>query len=177
MRCERSAPWTAARLTVLLALTALAGCGGPKLAPVSGRVTCDGKPLANAALVLAPIPADANALEAPRAASAAVIDGRIENVTTFKKGDGAFVGRHRVQITLEFPESCPCLPVGEIIEKGSHIGRSIGGNRQSAYRQARLPTQLQIFPRGDDQAQPGRIFQQGQDQIGGGGQCLLHIVQ
>jgi hypothetical protein len=106
------------RLPSVLAVLAAglsAGCGGAKLAPVSGRVTCDGKPLESAAIIFSPIPENENDLEGPKAANGGVNNGRFEFVSTFKEGDGAFVGRHRVLITLEHPESCRCLPTNEII--------------------------------------------------------------
>jgi hypothetical protein len=92
----------------------LTGCGS-KLAPVSGRVTCDGKPLECAAITLSPLPENANDLESPRAANGGINKGRLEYVSTFRQGDGAIIGKHRVLITTEFPESCPCLPTKEIV--------------------------------------------------------------
>jgi hypothetical protein len=106
----------AARLSAaLLALPPLFGCGAPALAPVSGRVTCDGKPLPLGTILFSPLPASGTDLESPKAAGGGISNGRFEYVTTFKQGDGAFIGKHRVMVTMEFPESCPCLPTKEII--------------------------------------------------------------
>jgi hypothetical protein len=101
-------------VAVLLGGVLLTGCSS-KLAPVSGRVTCDGKPLECAAITLSPLPENANDLESPRAANGGINNGRLEYVSTFKQGDGAVIGKHRALITVEFPGSCPCLPTKEII--------------------------------------------------------------
>jgi hypothetical protein len=105
-----------ARLSLAAAvLAAAAGCGNPNLAPVAGRVTCDGKPVKDAAIIFSPLPANENDRESFRAANGGINNGRFEFVSTFKEGDGAFVGKHRVLITMEFPGSCPCLPTKEIV--------------------------------------------------------------
>jgi hypothetical protein len=45
---------------IALGLLTLAGCGGPKLVPVSGMVTADGKPLTRGLLTFNPDPAKGN---------------------------------------------------------------------------------------------------------------------
>jgi hypothetical protein len=85
------------------------------MAPVKGRVTCDGKPLPDAAIILSPLAVNENDLEAPRAANGGINNGRFEYVSTYKEGDGAVIGKHRVLITMESPQSCRCLPTKEII--------------------------------------------------------------
>ena len=83
------------------ALVPLAGCGGPVLVPLKGRVTCNGKPVADAALIFSPIPKSESDRESAKAAAAGTdADGRFE-VSTYKVGDGAIVGKHRVAITLD----------------------------------------------------------------------------
>lgn len=76
--------------TVILPLAAI-GCSRPAdLGEVAGTVTLDGKPLARGRL----------ALECPghRPASARIEDGRILEVTTYRPGDGAAIGRHRIAV-------------------------------------------------------------------------------
>lgn len=74
-------------------LVAAAGCGRgdrPPLAPVTGSVTYLGKPLVRGRISLFP--------ETGRSSEGRIVDGRIVDVSTFDKGDGAVVGRHRIQI-------------------------------------------------------------------------------
>ena len=71
-------------------LVALAGCGGPKLAPVKGRVTVAGKPVRQGRIMFYPA-------GAPGATGAIAQDGTF-SLTTLKPGDGAVIaspGRHR----------------------------------------------------------------------------------
>jgi hypothetical protein len=85
---------------VVLALL-LAGCGGSyKIAPVSGRVMLDGKPLANALVQFLPAEGED---KAPRPTSIGTTDaeGRYSLVlNTPQKTKGAVVGKHKVMITL-----------------------------------------------------------------------------
>ncbi len=71
-----------------------AGCGGPDrpdLAPVSGVVSYQGKPLAGAQVSF-------HNAKSPRVASG-VTDAQGEfTLTTFDEGDGALVGEHRVSV-------------------------------------------------------------------------------
>jgi hypothetical protein len=80
-----------------------AGCGGVsyKTAPVSGRVTLDGRPLPNATVEF--IPEVGAGEKAPPPSSVGVTDGggRYSLVLAdVRKSDGAVVGKHRVLITL-----------------------------------------------------------------------------
>jgi hypothetical protein len=86
LRCE---------IAFLLAALALSGCvkSGPELAPVSGRVTLDGKPLENADVVFQP--------ENPGSPSygRTAADGSYE--LGYKQGiAGALVGKHTVSIRV-----------------------------------------------------------------------------
>lgn len=76
---------------LLIALTLpLAGCGGPKLARVQGKVTVAGKPVRKGRIMFYPA-------GAPGATGAIAEDGSY-SLTTHKPGDGAAVGEHRVAI-------------------------------------------------------------------------------
>lgn len=76
------------------------GCGGPKFVPVSGKVTLDDKPLANATIGFYP-------LEVKEGAATFNSSGRTnENgeytlSAALTKNKGAVVGKHRVSITVE----------------------------------------------------------------------------
>jgi hypothetical protein len=88
----------------------LAGCGSePKTAPVSGRVTLDNKPLANATLQFVP------ASEANTSQNSAVgttgEDGRYSLVLNSNSNvKGALVGKYKVIITLGTPGAAEAKP-------------------------------------------------------------------
>lgn len=92
-------------LVVLLA--AVAGCGqsGPQIAPVQGRVTLDGRPLAQADITFQP--AGAQRASIGRSDS----DGRYE--LAYKRGQpGAIVGEHtvNVEVSSELVKNPPPIP-------------------------------------------------------------------
>lgn len=95
------APCAAACAAALVAMGVLgaAGCGkgsGRKVVPVSGRVTIDGKPAPNIAVVFQPV---AGGKEEAGVGSTGVTDaqGRFTlTLTGTEKRPGAVVGRHRV---------------------------------------------------------------------------------
>ena len=88
------------RLSLCLPLAAVlaTGCGGSKLAPVSGKITLDNKPLPKARITFQPMEGGVN----PGVGSYGVADANGEY--TLKpvdgKGSGALVGKHRVEISL-----------------------------------------------------------------------------
>ena len=94
------------RLTIVaLFLILITGCGksGPQIAPVHGRVTLDGKPLANADIRFQP-----DGPERPSVGSTDS-DGRYELM--YKRGQsGAVVGQHTVRIWVS-PEIVPHPPI------------------------------------------------------------------
>jgi hypothetical protein len=77
---------------LLLSCIVLAGCGPsrPATAPVSGRVTYAGKPVGVGQIMFQPE-------EGRPALGSLGADGRY-TLTTFKSGDGAPLGKHRVMI-------------------------------------------------------------------------------
>ncbi|MDZ7617281.1 MAG: carboxypeptidase-like regulatory domain-containing protein [Patescibacteria group bacterium] len=87
-------PPLAPRLALACLLIA-AGCGGPTI-PCTGEVLLDGKPLPNAAVMF--IPADGS-----RAATGKTDSAGCFRLTTFRLGDGAFPGEHRVTIAAFTP--------------------------------------------------------------------------
>jgi hypothetical protein len=76
-----------------------AGCNRSSVAQVSGRVTLDGLPLANAVVLFQPI----NASDNPGSGSVAKTDadGRFVLRQIQPNRPGASVGKHRVRITME----------------------------------------------------------------------------
>jgi hypothetical protein len=84
-------------LALPLALTVGCGSGG-KYAPVSGRVTLNGQPLANATVSFQPIAE--GSLEAPAPGSTGQTNANGEFTLMSAGGrSGAWVGKHRVRIT------------------------------------------------------------------------------
>jgi len=83
---------TAQVLAWPVALLLLAGCGSgrPETVPVSGKITYDGKPVTEGKIVFHP--------EQGRSASGQIGPDGSYTLTTFDKGDGAVLGKHRVTI-------------------------------------------------------------------------------
>jgi len=86
---------------IVLMLAAIAGCGGRKIAPVSGTVTLDGQPYPNAIVSFQPIGTRAN-IE-PGRGSVGVTDeqGRFTLRYDGSGRSGAMVGKHRVRICTD----------------------------------------------------------------------------
>jgi hypothetical protein len=94
-------------LTVLVACLLPCGCGGPgyKLAPVSGRVTLNGKPLAAVQVSFQPSQ-EGKSEPGPGSFGATDADGRYSLKTvTEPPADGAVVGRHVVTFRARAPQS------------------------------------------------------------------------
>ena len=87
-------------------LLVLSGCGGdlPKLGTVKGKVTFDGKPLANAGVVFTPIDGGRQSMAMTDQ------DGNYELVY-LRDIPGAKVGQHGVQITAADGESAKQEPI------------------------------------------------------------------
>jgi hypothetical protein len=112
-----------ASLTLLLAgLALLPGCGGPTMGRVEGRVTCNGVPVANAVIIFSPVPASADDREPGKAASASTDAQGKFVLTTYRAGDGALVGSHRVAVTLDpqTPCACPSKVFTREVQKGNN---------------------------------------------------------
>jgi hypothetical protein len=77
-------------------LLVVAGCNGQGLAPVSGRITLDGRPLANAVVLFEP--ADDRHNPGMGSTGKTDADGRYELRQIQPDREGAIIGRHRVSI-------------------------------------------------------------------------------
>jgi hypothetical protein len=88
----------------LLFLTALAlsaaGCGSEpyQTAPVSGRVTLNGQPLASAAVMFQPVATGGNINPGPGSYGITDADGRYTLTLIGKETKGGVVGKHKVRI-------------------------------------------------------------------------------
>ena len=83
----------------IIALAAIAGCGkrGPYLASVTGKVTLDGKPVANAIVTFAPMDGGV--------ASTGITDSDGTYRLGCHLGEGALVGQHLVSVRSQPPMS------------------------------------------------------------------------
>ena len=85
------------RIVLSLGLAFALGCGGPKIAPVSGRVTLDKQPLANASIVFQ-LATDAKD-PGPGSIGTTDADGKYSLRIITGDTKGAIVGLHKVSIT------------------------------------------------------------------------------
>ena len=106
-------------VAAFLVLATALGCSGAGLAPVKGKVTLDGKPLAKGTITFES--------KGNRPATGTIVNGEILDVTTFRKGDGAPVGSHKVAINAtEDPQSAVVGNPGEGKVKGNYmVGKSL----------------------------------------------------
>lgn len=91
------------RSCALLLLTAALGCSeGRKAAPVSGRVTLDGQPVADVGVLFAPVvqpQASAEASDAVTSIATTDAEGRYELRFSDTNAPGALVGPHTVRFS------------------------------------------------------------------------------
>ena len=87
----------------------LSGCGGPVMAPVKGKITCNGKPVKAAAVTFSPVPASEGDKEAGKPATGFTEEDGTFVLSTFKTRDGAIVGQHKVLVMIDEtnPAKCP----------------------------------------------------------------------
>jgi hypothetical protein len=94
-------------MSILLLLVCV-GCGSSGVAPVSGTVMLDGKPLETGAIMTLP--------EAGRGAQGRIQNGRFQ-LSTFGTNDGALLGTHKVAVSASEPSrgSGPEAQVGKLL--------------------------------------------------------------
>jgi hypothetical protein len=82
------------------------GCGGPyQTAPVSGRVTLNGQPLARASVTFQPVVSAGNNNPGPGSGGFTDSDGRYTLKLIGQETRGAVVGLHKVRISLLPPDA------------------------------------------------------------------------
>ena len=92
---------------VALAAVLLPGCGGPKMAPVKGRVIFNGQPVKEAAVTFSPAAAG-NQLDTGKPATGFTdADGNFA-LSTFSEYDGAIVGTHTVNVVVDDTNPAKC---------------------------------------------------------------------
>ncbi len=87
-----------ARLLLGLIMVLACGCGPRKFVPVSGKVTLNGRPLANATVAFQPIGGE-NPLETGAGSAGRTNDNGEYTLITTKGDKGAVVGKHQVLIS------------------------------------------------------------------------------
>jgi hypothetical protein len=85
----------------------VAGCGGPQMAPVKGKVMFNGKPVKDAAVTFAPAGA-ADQKETGKPGTGFTDENGDFELSTFKNYDGAIVGSHNVRVTLDDTNPAKC---------------------------------------------------------------------
>src|SRR5262249_58215412 len=88
-------------LALLLVPLLVPGCRGPSMAPVKGRVTCGGKPVAEATITFSPAARFEGDREPGKPATGFTDQEGNYVLSTFRPYDGALVGKHRVTISLD----------------------------------------------------------------------------
>lgn len=80
----------------------VSGCSGNsfKIAPVSGRITLNGKPLPKASVTFSPVAVGGNQEPGPSSTGKTDADGRYSLSLIGMSGSGAVVGKHKVRIAL-----------------------------------------------------------------------------
>ncbi len=82
---------------ILFVLPVVTGCGDKALAPVSGVITLDGKPLAGGSIVCQPLAPPGSVIAGKGSGAFCGEDGRFQ-LETIDGQTGAVVGEHRVRI-------------------------------------------------------------------------------
>ena len=87
------------RRLLLLFVVFATGCGSKGIVPVSGKVTLDGAPLANATIVFSPIAAPGS-IDAGLSSTGKTNDKGEYTLKASDGSNGAAVGKHRVSVTV-----------------------------------------------------------------------------
>jgi hypothetical protein len=104
---ERSMFARARFLAAALIASLAAGCGGPTMAPVKGRVLYNGEPVKEAAVTFSPA-GPAEKLETGKPGTGFTDENGYFELSTFKTYDGAIVGTHSVHVTLDDTNPARC---------------------------------------------------------------------
>jgi hypothetical protein len=86
----------------------LAGCGDIAMAPVKGRVLCNGKPVREAAVTFSPAPSSAKDMEPGKPGTGFSEEDGSFALSTYKNFDGAHVGQNNVTVVLDVTNPAPC---------------------------------------------------------------------
>jgi hypothetical protein len=110
------------RVLAALMLSCTLGCGDGRvkfdLSPTSGRVMCEGQPVAFATVFFEPLPDGEKAITGKQGIGYADANG-IFAITTYDQNDGAVIGKHRVRVGRALGEhassfKCDCVVNEEV---------------------------------------------------------------
>jgi hypothetical protein len=95
-----------------LLVLANSGCGSkyPPTAPVSGKITINGKPVNQGRISFHPTTGE-------RPALANIQPDGSYSLTTFEQGDGALLGQHKVSVKSTRIENAPAMPAKDFQEE------------------------------------------------------------
>lgn len=93
---------------LLMLLAGTAGCTVSDMAPVTGRVLCNSRPVAAAQVTFSPVPKSQQDLEPGKSGTGFTdADGRF-TLSTHLELDGAQIGQHDVTVVLDDTNPSPC---------------------------------------------------------------------
>ncbi len=121
-------------LGILFATITLVGCSGKKeTAPVSGKVTFQGKEVKGGSITFSPIPTG-DSKKPGKPASGIIQENGTFVLGTYKKADGAIIGRHRVSFSAPQPDgtgtgdAIPPSPYSGLVPKEKEVEVTAGEN-------------------------------------------------
>lgn len=91
-----------------IGLLVLAGCSEASMAPVKGRVLCNGKPVNAAFVTFSPKAKSAEDREPGKPGNGFTESDGTFVLSTYKEYDGAQIGAHEVYIRLDDTNPAPC---------------------------------------------------------------------
>jgi hypothetical protein len=100
-------PHLAAALWLVLPIV-VAGCSEASIAPVKGRVLCNGKPVNAAQVTFNPIPKSEKDFEPGNPGTGFTDTDGAFVLSSYKNFDGAHIGEHNVSIMLDDTNPAPC---------------------------------------------------------------------
>ena len=109
------------------------------MAPVRGRVVCDGKPVNQASLIFSPVPRNEDATEAGKPATGFTDAEGKYVLSTHRALDGALVGQHRVTVTLDDARLRGVLNDAALMAKFPHLKAAYDGAAEAYVKTATCP--------------------------------------
>jgi hypothetical protein len=105
----------ASLLVLVFGLLVLPGCGGgPPLASVTGRVTCNGKPVKEANITFSPVPKSEKDREPGKPGTGITDEEGNFVLSTFRARDGALITKHKVTVVLDDTNPARCTRTKEL---------------------------------------------------------------
>ncbi len=142
---------------------ALSGCGDSSIAPVSGTVTFEGKPVPNLQIIFSPIPTEDNSAVGPFSSGKTDADGKF-SLKTKQGASGAFVGNHRVSFEYtDLPADGVDLLVDKMLEAQDE-GKEAKYN-EAKQKMAELKAKLKERPNLEQRFKPVSIPAGGSDDL------------